>query len=168
MKHLTHVRHYTDFKTLLEKEPEAIQALINEFNIRGSRDFDKLTVYDWRNKQYTPIEEIEDLIEMIREGGNNTESTDRNYIYNDYEIQVEGFNFSVSGSSYRKDQSICDEEMDDTVTVVDVNMFKEEKRKNEEQHKNENIQSWNAWFENKSIEQMKEYLLTTKFPKNLK
>jgi hypothetical protein len=171
-------RTYTDFQEFVKNEPVAVQSLIKTWagNIEGDEDKLMTSVYNWdetkRESFYTdePITEMSDLIGDLREWGDGTEEVDSCYITETYQLITEDgkFCFEVVGRSYRKDQSVCDEEMDDTVTVTDLEMFEAEKKAKKEEAKNKDKSNWETWFKGKSVEQLQEVLLTFKFPAKLK
>lgn len=171
-------RTYTDFDEFVKNEPEALQSLIKTWagNIEG--DEDKLMTSEWcwdekKNESYyvdKPTSKISDLVADLREWGDGTEEVDSCYITETYQMITDDkkFCFEVVGRSYRKDQSVCDEEMDDEVTVTDLEMLKVEKAAKKETEKNKDLSNWEKWFEGKSVEQLQEVLLTFKFPAKLK
>jgi hypothetical protein len=115
------------------------------------------------------MEDIDDLIEYIRESGSSEESVDYDYIHNTYTSSTgdDKFTFEVHGSSYRKDQCICDEEIDGEVTVIDSEMLKLEKKAKKAGDATRNTGLWNTLFMEKDLEELKAELLKYKFPKRI-
>jgi hypothetical protein len=126
------------------------------------------------------FDDLDDLQEYIKEGGDYNEEMGSSYVENSYFMEVNGFLFECYGSQYIKDQSICDEQMDSSVYVTNVNEKKEadKKAKSEKANKakTEAFNKWNDFFDNingdlgldnettvklKSI--MSEYKFPTKF-----
>ena len=169
-------RSYTDFNEFVKNEPEAVKSLIETWagNIEG--DEDKLMTNDdiWNGKDYEwtdkPITEMSELIEALRESGDGTEEVDSCYITETYQTITSDnkFCFEVIGQSYRKDQSLCEEEMLDDVYVTDLVMMKAEKTAKKEEAKNKDKVKWDNWFKDKTIKEIVSQLRETKFPSNLK
>lgn len=167
-------RTYTDFNEFVKNEPDAVQSLIKTWagNIEGDEDKLMTSEYNWDEKKresfYTdkPTSEMSELIGDLREWGDGTEEVDSCYITETYQMITDDgkFCFEVVGRSYRKDHSVCDEQMDDHVTVTDLEMVKAEKAaKKAEASQKDNVK-WNEFFEGKTLEQLKEALLVFKFP----
>jgi len=171
-------RTYTDFNEFLKNEPNAVQSLIKTWagNIEGDEDKLMTSVYHWDEKKresfytYEPTSEMSDLIGDLREWGEGTESVDSCYITETYEMITDDgkFCFEVVGTRYRKDQSICDEEMEDHVTITDLEILKAEKAEAKAKTQNADREKWDKWFRHKDIHDIKAYLRETKFPVKLK
>lgn len=112
------------------------------------------------------LENIDELVNTLREIGENEESMDYSYIHNTYSSEViEGFQFVVTGSEYRKDHSICEEEMDLDVTVIDVKAEKEEKKNKKSKQEILNLENWTKFVSESTTEQLLEKLKKIKFPR---
>ena len=131
MKHLNAKREYIDLVEFIKNEPEAVKSLITSMGYEG----DTLRTYEWlwdgntSNRVDRDMEDIQDLVGFIQEAGSSEERVTYDYIYNDYSFDTHDgkFTFEVYGSSYRKDQCICDEEVDDLVVVIDKKAHKIQK-----------------------------------------
>lgn len=81
------------------------------------------------------------LGEYIKEMGNYEETIDSSYIHNDYTCTIFNKMYTVRGSSYLKDQSICDEELSNEIIMIEEIILSSNEIKNEilkkiELHKN--------------------------------
>jgi hypothetical protein len=167
-------RTYTDFNEFVKNEPAAVQSLIKTWagNIEGDEDKLMTSVYNWDEKKresfYTdePTSKMSDLIGDLREWGDGTEEVDSCYITETYQMITDDgkFCFEVVGRSYRKDHSVCDEQMDDHVTVTDLEMVKAEKAAKKAEASQKDVIKWNEFYEGKTLDQLKEALLAFKFP----
>lgn len=129
-------------------------------------------MYHWGEEQLLnhdseAITDIEELVELLRESGNSEESVDSCYIHNTYTTKTSDgkFMFVVTGSSYRKDQCVCDQEMDQDVTVTDLVLLQVEKEVKEAEASDRESKTWVSFFEGKTFEDLKSELLKYKFPK---
>jgi hypothetical protein len=128
--------------------------------------------YNWNTGKKTdrPMDSMEDLIGVLRDIGDGEEQIDSCYITVNYESSTDDgkYGFIVTGSSYRKDQSICDEEMGDDITIIDLErerIAEEEKKKAKKaQDLSKSVETWNNFFDGKSLEDLKTELLKYKFP----
>ena len=80
-----------------------------------------LIISELQNNDMTikDFNEFEDLIEYISEVAYPEESIDSCYITKTYEISLnDEFSLEVEGSSYRKDGGVCEQEMNDYITVI--------------------------------------------------
>jgi len=167
-------RTYTDFDEFVKNEPAAVQSLIKTWagNIEGDEDTLMTSVYNWDEKKrasfYTnaPITTMTDLIGDVREWGDGEETTDSCWIYETYSMYTDDdkFIFEVIGKSYRKDHSVCEQEMEGTLTVIDIEMRVAEKRAKKAELAQKDTIKWNEFFEGKTLDQLKEALLVFKFP----
>ena len=170
-------RTYTDFNEFVKNEPAALQSLIKTWagNIKGDEDKLMTCEYNWDEKKresfYTdkPTSEISELVADLREWGDGTEEVDSCYITETYQmITNDGkFCFEVVGRSYRKDHSVCDEEMDDEVTVTDLETLKAEKDVKKAEAANADKEKWDKWFVGKDFYTVQKSLRETKFPTKL-
>lgn len=171
-------RTYTDFNEFVKNETAAVQSLIKTWagNIEGDEDKLMTSAYNWNQEKresfYTdqPISKMSELIGDLREWSDSTEEVDSCYITETYEMMTADgkFCFEVIGTKYRKDQSICDEEMQDHVTVTDLEMLKAEKAEAKAKTQSADREKWDKWFMGKDIYDIKVYLRETKFPVKLK
>jgi hypothetical protein len=61
---------------------------------------------------------FEELQSSVRENDyDSVETTDGDYLHKTYTMNIGKYILELNGSRYMKDQSICDEELDDTITV---------------------------------------------------
>lgn len=89
------------------------------------------------------FEDFDELLEGIREGYEDyEESADSCYITKTYYLTVGDWKFEIEGSSYRKDQCICDEQLDDGFTLTSLKKLKEE---NKSKNKSERAKSDKQW-----------------------
>ena len=171
-------RSYTDFDEFVKNEPKALQSLIKTWagNIKGDEDKLMTCEYNWDEKKresfYTnkPISEMSELISDLREGHDcDDETVDSCYIYNTYSLSTDDgkYLFEVTGSSYRKDHSVCDEKMQDHVTVTDLEMLKAEKDVKKAEAANADKEKWDKWFVGKDFYTVQKSLRETKFPTKL-
>lgn len=107
----------------------------------------KIIENDPKDNEIYEFSEYEDenlhipLGNYITEAGNYEESVDSSYVYCDYECEILGNTYFVLGSSYRKDQSICDEQLDDEIRIRKEIILSKDEIKNDilkkiESHKN--------------------------------
>lgn len=145
---------YTDFQTLIKSEPEAVKSMIETLHEEEDQSTEVLTRYDVKAKGYVPMNSLDDIIEVIQECGNRTEKMDSYWLTRTYKFDTDDgkFSFIAIGQSYRKDRSLCDEEMNDSA----------EMKKAAEASKS--IDAWNKFFEGKDLEELKASLLKYKFP----
>jgi len=147
-------RTYTDFDMFVKNEPELVKSLIdmcidNVFDKESIKDLeDKIFIWNWRENRYEPMTELSDIIEWIQEVGDSEEDVDSLYITKTYSMDTYDGKFTLEayGSSYRKDQSICDEKMSDEIVVIDNEAIKiqaeAEKVIKAEKRKIENSEKW--------------------------
>jgi hypothetical protein len=118
------------------------------------------------------INDFDEIKELIQEAGNNKETTDSCYIYDEWIIKLELFSFSITGSSYRKDQSICDIELDEPIYVEnleELKLSKEEKRIKKQKNQREKSNSqWENVVTNKTRDEIIIELKNYKFPAKYK
>jgi hypothetical protein len=171
MTHTISTRTYTDFNEFLEKEPLAVKALLTEFDAEG----DQLMTsdYNWKTGETTerPMEDMDDLVSMIRECNHNSEEeVSSDYITKTYTMGSEddNFEFQVVGNSYRKDQSVCDEELENELTVIDLVMKESEDAAKKAAKANADREKWEIFFKGKDLEELKAELITYKFPSKIK
>ncbi len=147
------ITRYKSIQEFKDQAPEAWKALQDFFE--GDDQV------DWKT--------IQGLADYIRccDQEMNDEEVDSCYITQEYGITTddETFRFSVTGSSYRKDQSVCDEEIDPSITVTDLTELEKEKTLKKDKKAQENIQQWADFFKDKSFEEVKEELSKKQFPK---
>lgn len=122
------------------------------------------------SEEHTDFESVESICELIREAYQDyTESADSCYITCTYYRIIDGWRFEVDGNSYRKDQCICDEELEDGFTVISLEEEnkKEILKKNAERAKSdENWRTLVSSIENLSKpEDVFNMLRDYKFPK---
>ena len=119
----------------------------------------------------TPIEDMDELIDMIQECGERESGKDSFYINTDWTLDIGDWKFIASGSEYLKDHCICDMEMSDSIEVIDViaekSAKKAEKTKRAEKKALESKAKWETFFEGKSKEEIVEYLMKCEFPNTL-
>jgi hypothetical protein len=127
------------------------------------------------------FEDIDDLQEYIKEGGDYNEEIDSSHVNNNYFMEVNGFLFECYGSQYRKDQLICDEDMDGSVYITDVVKQKEAEKKAKadkaNKAKTEAFKKWDNFFDEinsdlgldtETTEKLKSIMSGYKFPTKLK
>ena len=100
---------------------------------------------DWDNS-YEFTEYDDDLLHIplgncITDTGDYSEEVDSSYVYCDYTSEILGNIYHVRGSSYRKDQSICDEELGEEISILEEIILSKNEIKNNilkkiESHKN--------------------------------
>jgi hypothetical protein len=90
---------------------------------------------DW-DKSYEFTEYEDNLLhiplgECIKDAGDYSEKVDSSYVHCDYTSEILGNTYHVRGSSYRKDQSICDEELGEEISILEeIILSKNEIRNN--------------------------------------
>jgi len=114
-------RTYTDFNEFVKNEPELVESLIQMINENSEEEVTELVTYNWRTTKYEPMTEMSDIINLIREWGDYEKEIDSLYITKTYYTDTYDGKFTLEaiGTSYLKDQSICDEQMEDEITVID-------------------------------------------------
>lgn len=148
------VRNHDSIESFKTNDPIAWEALRKYFEEDES--------ISWDN--------IQGLAQDIRSADDefNDETVDSCYISQEYAFTTDDgkFRFSVTGSSYRKDQSVCEEEIDPTITVTDLEMQKEEKQQKKKEKVVESENQWKEFFKGKALEEILKDLQTNyKFPK---
>jgi len=143
---------YKSGKELLENRPEVWKILMEY-------------LYASTDEEEEYLDEITSLVEVIREAHvNSKETVDSCYITETYITEeIDGFVFEVVGSSYRKDQSVCDEELEESFTVIDVKAEKKAKKEKKANQEIENISNWKKFIEDSSIEELLQKLKKVKF-----
>jgi len=107
-------RKYTDIDEFIKNESKAIKSLIT--TLGGDTE---------------PIDNMEVLVMTIREcASDSSEKTDSYYIIETYTVKTSDkkFKIEVVGKSYRKDHCVCEQEMIMEVTVIDMEILKQEKQ----------------------------------------
>ena len=140
-------RTYTDFNEFVENEPELVKSLVQMMNDNDNEnEVTELSSYNWRSEKREPMTDISDIIELIQNWGDYDKEIDSCYITKTYQLYTGKFTLEVIGSSYLKDQCICDEEMEDEITVIDNEILKAqaeiEKAAKKEKKKVENSKKW--------------------------
>ncbi len=120
-----------------------------------------LILKEARDEEIT-LDTLDELIEYIRETGDNDESKDYSYIYNTYSIQIGDWKLSAFGSSYLKDHSICDEQMSEEIEIENMEIARQEKLKKKEDMENNNKNSWTTFVNSKSKDEILEFLINNK------
>ncbi len=144
-------RTYTDFNEFIKNEPELVESLIQMMNENSSEDeVTELVTWNWRDSKYEPMTEIGNIIGLIQEWGDYDETISSLYVDRTYSLETEDGKFSIEayGSSYRKDQSICDERMRNEIVVID-NIAREIQEKQEKaiKAKKKKAEHANKWAE---------------------
>ena len=144
-------RTYADFDTFVKNEPELVKSLIEMINDNGDDNepkVDSLQFHNWREDKYEPMTEIDNIIGLIQDWGDYDKEIDSCYITKTYQLDTDDgkFTLEVIGTSYLKDHSICDEKMEDEITVIDNEMLRVqseiEKVIKAEKKKVENVKKW--------------------------
>jgi len=126
----------------------------------------KLLVADYIKNVEEKHEDFSDLVDYIRESYlDSKETVDSDYITEVYKFNLEGFKFEVVGTQYRKDQSICDEEMIQEITITDIAKDKEEKKTKKESKADANELLWHNFIIESSTEQVFQMIKHFDFPK---
>lgn len=111
-----------------------------------------------------PINSMVDLVELLRDYSNDyEEDTDSCYITTYYRSTTKDKKYTLElvGSSYRKDQCICDEEMEPSLTITDNEAHRENTILTEES-------KWSKMFKAcTSLESLQYELVKYKFPEKL-
>lgn len=122
-----------------------------------------------KDSEYHGVEDLEECICTVRDCSyESEEDVDSDYIHNTYSLTIENIKFEVVGSSYRKDHSVCDEKMQDSITVIDLVLEKEEKKNKKAKAKAESEAKWKVFFDNHNWEEIYDVVKTLPYPKNLK
>jgi len=116
------------------------------------------------------FESMEEICELIREASYDyKESTDSCYITCTYFLKIEDWKFEIDGNSYRKDQSVCDEELDDGFTLTSIEQEKKNKLSKQKADRAKSDESWRALLssikDNATPEEIFNTLKEYKFPK---
>jgi hypothetical protein len=118
---------------------------------------------------------MEEVLESIREGYEDyEESTSSDYITCTYYTERDGWRFEVDGNSYRKDQCVCDQEMDDGFTLINLNAQKKAKEKAKNAKRAKSDEDWRTLFSSveesitpeAAFELLKDYKFPTKWKQN--
>ena len=168
----TSKRIYLDFEEFVNNEPEALKSLIahwQEYYEDEKPGILYTTEYDYKTSKSTtiPITELSQLVDDICESNDDREeSVDSNYITHTYSMTTDDdkFTFEVVGNSYRKDQSVCDEVMEDSLVVIDIDMQILEKAEKAALKVLADVEKWKLFFGEKTLSEIKSELLGYKFP----
>ncbi len=99
------------------------------------------------------FETVEDICYLIREANNGyDETTDSCYITCTYHMTIDDWRFEVDGNSYRKDQSVCDEELEDGFTLISIEQQKKDYQSKQKADKAKSDESWRALLDSISNE----------------
>jgi hypothetical protein len=91
----------------------------------------------------TDFESVDGICELIRECNDDyDETTDSCYITCTYHMTIGGWRFEVDGNSYRKDQSVCDEELDDGFAVISLEQQKKDKISKKKAERAKSDEKW--------------------------
>jgi hypothetical protein len=146
------------FEDLTEAHKNSLFTHINDWN---NEPFDQQECDDFFKEE---AHDMETLIAYIKDSGYSEETTDSNYIYNEYIITTPEFKFAVTGSSYRKDQSVCDEEMDGKVYITDLVAQKAAKAEEKAKKAVLDELKWKELFDAHTKEELFDLLKASKFP----
>lgn len=172
-------RTYTDFNEFVKNEPELVKSLIEMINDNNDEVFkiDVLSKWDFDNQKYVPMDTISDIIGLIKDWGDYDEEISNLYVERTYSMETDDGKFILEayGSSYRKDQSICDEKMSNEITIIDEEMAKVIAKKEKELKKEKDkVKIKKQWYDfsdlykEKSSDEILEILMTQyKFPTKL-
>lgn len=135
--------------------------------LKASPYYEVLTKYFEEDENYS-MDDFLSIIEAIRDCYDNSEeSVDSDYIHNDYELTIENIKFCVTGSSYRKDHSVCDEQMGESISVTDLELEKKEKAEKKAKEKGASESKWKELFDSKSKEELFEIIKNLPYPKKI-
>jgi hypothetical protein len=130
------------------------------------KNFGDKTNYDG---EYTDFEDMNSICELVREAyDDSSESVSSDYITKTYVLEVDGWRFEVDGNSYRKDQCICDEKLDNGILVINIAEEKNKKLLEKNSKKSESDKKWLNLLESlksSNIETVYNILKNYKFPK---
>lgn len=175
-------RTYTDFNEFVKNEPELVKSLIQmmkDYNDRDEYEIDSLVLWNYLQQKYEPMTELSDIIELIQNWGDYEKEIDSCYITKTYQLYTDDDKFILEavGSSYLKDQCICDEEMSDEICVIDNEALKAqekiEKATKKEKKKVEHSKKWQDFINESqkvyvdSDEILNELMNNYTFPKKL-
>lgn len=170
-------RTYTDFNEFVNNEPVLVKSLIEMLDDNEEREVTDLSTWNWRTENYEPMTKIGDIVGLIQDWGDSEEEISSLYVERTYSFNTDDGKFTLEayGSSYRKDQSICDEKMSDEITIIDEEMVKviakKEKVLKKEKEKDKTKNQWTDFSDNnkeKSSDEILEILITQyKFPTKL-
>ena len=95
---------------------------IEQFQKEAPEAYALLAAAMGANKYYKDdADDLEMVVEFVKDYCNRSEETiDSCDITNTYYKIIEGYRFEVFGTSYRKDQSVCDQEMDQSIEIHDI------------------------------------------------
>jgi hypothetical protein len=110
------------------------------------------------------LQSIDDVIEYIRDYGDSRESVDYSYINYEYSRDIGKWRLYAYGSCYRKDQSICDEEMSETIEIEDLELTKIEKAQKKQQKLNDHQERWEALFNHHTPTEVLQFIKDQKIP----
>lgn len=150
--------YYESVTELKEEQPKAWDALFKYLSKNENLDFE----FEEEN-----LKNIEYLVDLICEVSIDCkESIDSYNVINEYYTEeIDGFVFSVTGSSYRKDRSVCDEIMDLFIYVKDINLEKIKKEEKKSMQIAKNISDWTKFINESSTEQLLDKLQNVKLKK---
>ena len=169
-------RTYTNFNEFVKNEPELIESLIQMINENDDEhEVTELVSWNYQDDKYEPMSEIGDIIGLIQDWGDYDESISSLYVNRTYSLHTDDGKFSIEayGSSYRKDQSVCDEKMEDEIVVID-NIAREIQEEHEklikaEKKKADNTKKWKDFVSNKTdVEIIYDLMNNYTFPTKMK
>lgn len=153
MKRISASATYTDFNEFVKNEPELVKSLVQMMDdCDNENEVTELSSYNWRSEKREPMTDISDIIGLIQDWGDYEKEIDSCYITKTYQLDTDDgkFTLEVIGSSYLKDQCICDERMEDEITVIDNEILKAQaeldKVAKAEKKKSENTKKWNDFI----------------------
>jgi hypothetical protein len=150
-------RTYSDFKEFVKNEPELVESLIQMINENDDEhEVTELVSWNYQDDKYSLMSEIGDIIGLIQDWGDYDESIKSLYVNRTYSLHTDDGKFSIEayGSSYRKDQYICDEKNANEIVVIDIValVLQEEHEKliAAEKKKSDNAKKWKSFIEDQS------------------
>ena len=117
------------------------------------------------------VETVEDIISGIQEGWDYEETTSSDYITRTFSTTIGNWQLEVDGNSYRKDQSVCDEEMDEGFTLTNLEDERKATKKAKNAKRATSDENWRALFSSidesvtpeKAFDMLKDYKFPTKW-----
>lgn len=151
---------------------EAIEDLVNRPDLLKPL----METLEISQEDFDEMDTLEQIIDLICEYGDYDEEVDSCYITRDYTCESEDgkFEYECSGSSYRKDQCVCDEQMDYECFLIIDNEAKKMAKKakkapKKEKAKSESDKKWDEFFSNflncgkdDMVSELKKYKFPTK------
>lgn len=102
-----------------------------------------LSLFNNDNYGITKTSTLEDIIDVIRDYYTDmNETVDDFYITKTYIMSINDWELTACSSLYLKDQSICDEEMEEGIEIISISEREKQKEQIKNKEKNTSDKEW--------------------------